>query len=909
MKLTLAFIGLLCSVVSMSFLSERLDFSNPERLSPLSLLDASGDVSITSTTPNSVDVALGQDVVITSEVSNAGTTSEDTILYCISMVPNATLNSITVGGSTVALESLSPVGQLCYNIGPLGAGTEATVTESWTITSCTPSPSLVDRSIMCDCDDSLVCSINTPSAITTQFVATDEIAPLEMTITPGVSPLAITVCGDPIVFELSITNNFQADPDLQNIRAFLDVPPGFILDNPQGGVAFNAAMDSLIIGDLAFGETLTFNLDFYTECISDLAAINFFVVYTYDELCEGLPNIQFIESPQITPRKVSFNILTPAIQGNLRPNNVFDAVLGLSDTLKVPLTQAGSGEIDSFLYFVIDPATVANVDVLIGGVSLGVAGTSGDTTFYWVDPAAIMNSTQTGPDPGLFEENETLTVCEVWTGIECQFGTLEPIRRGALLNCGDAPCIFSNESTTGIDFGFASPLIETTRYDPLTDRPACYADEATTLALEVINTGNAPAGDISIVINQGGLPGSIIGSTLSYSVGSDAGPFISATASNTTDATGTVGSTGQCALGDDLFRSLTADMLDVNLAPGDTLYFTYQLSHGCDCRACIIDNIYESSVTRVDWTTLCDVELSDNDDIDFPQFDARLQGFFEGESFASSTGCFTYQITNGSATWMNSTYRDEYPDAYFESRIVAECGMDITSVTNINASGNPTASTSIISNMDGELGVDDIIIARTTNNINGVIEICYQLDCREKPGPSCPTSSSISIENFFVADPSCVSTCQANVSCPSSIAFTYNCTPCGPCDGLSIRELDINRTNFCFLDADNDFIPDDGTIADATTAKGKRFVQGDTLSAMMTGVVNATTITSFDHAFLEFNVQTDQFSILGGEFTVFDASDGSTRVCNALSQMAIDSLYITDLSPATFLLFIIHSGI
>ena len=126
---------------------------------------------------------------------------------------------------------------------------------------------------------------------------------------------------------------------------------------------------------------------------------------------------------------------------------------------------------------------------MVAGVSLDVAMVSGDTTFYWVDPAAIMNSTQAGPNPGLFEENETLVLCEVWTGIECQFGTLDPIRRAARLDCPGGPCIFSNESNTGIDFGFAAPLLDIAMFDPLIDRPACYADDPTTLALEIINIG------------------------------------------------------------------------------------------------------------------------------------------------------------------------------------------------------------------------------------------------------------------------------------------------------------------------------------------------------------------------------------------------------------------------------------
>ena len=316
--------------------------------------------------------------------------------------------------------------------------------------------------------------------------------------------------------------------------------------------------------------------------------------------------------------------------------------------------------------------------------------------------------------------------------------------------------------------------------------------------------------------------------------------------------------------------------------------------------------MYGSFVTQVQYTDFCGRNVTPpfNNRLDFRPYDARLQGFFEGESFVEGSACVDYVITSGGATWFSAFDQGNYPDAYFESQLSVQCGVDITSVTNINTAGNPTSITSIISNEDGGAGGDDMVIFRTTTSIGGVIQICFDVDCAgDKPAGGCPISAEFSLTNFFVADPSCVASCQANVSCETNYAAVFDCPPCGPCDGLTILDLDINRTNFCYLDANNDFIPDgDGTIlADATTAKGKRFVEGDTLKAYMIGVVNDgagvdPTPHFWDYAYLELDVMTDNFTILGGDIRVYDDSDDVYRECGALSQMADGSNFITDIS-------------
>jgi len=862
------------------------------------------DIDITTSTPNGINGVIGYEFSIDNTFENNGTADADNAYYCVQDNANADLASIEVGGVTVAPSATSQPGFTCFDLGMLTVGGSAVVTENWVITSC-DSPQDLFRRASYGCNGDLDCAeepdSDFPSTILTLVAPTD---PISIT-TDNASELS--VCGEPDVITVTIENSNGDDFVTQNVLAALTVPAGVELDYSTlttisgDPVVYDPGTMNLIIGDLEDGESVTFTVELSLVCGIELSAIDYTVDVIYDELCEGVNNIATEISSQISVLAAEFSILSPLIEGNLRPTNVFDAILGVQDTMKVPMVNAGSGSISEFTYWVVNPGTVENVDVLINGMSLTPAGTSGDTVFYTITSADIMSDHTSGGGSGngdgLLDENESLVICEVWEGIECDLGTPDPIRRAARYGCGaSSVCSQSNISTTGIDYGFALPDLVYSQYAPLIDRPACWSEELTTLAIEITNEGLGIAQDITFDIRQGSNPGSIVGSSIMWSR-DPVGPFTAGTATNTTSASGTSGSSGQCVVGSDLFRNVDAFLEDVFLMPDETIYVTYQLQHSCDCRACVIDNIYFSDITQLTWTDPCDEELFNNSDVEFNRFDARLQGFFEGESEVSGSGCIDFAITNGSTTWMSTTFTDDYPDAYFESRLTVECGIDITSAQLINAAGTPYSGLTITQNDDGGTGGDDEVIFQISRNVSGFIQICYNVDCSEKPA-GCPQVANLSMENYFFPDPSCAAACEPNVNCQQDFTFVFDCPPCGPCDGLTATELQIERTNYCFLDADNDFIPDDGvTMADATTAKGDRFVQGDSLRLDIKAVVNDSgTPENWEYAFLEFDVQTDNFTILGAEFSVQDESTGMTLTCNSLSQFPMGDLLITDLS-------------
>ena len=328
-----------------------------------------------------------------------------------------------------------------------------------------------------------------------------------------------SICGDSPTLTITLENNTGANITLDSVFITLANAENFGIDNLtqiSGPTAAIADADEAIINTpteiIEDGVTYSFSVDVVALCGAEATE--------GPEIEVVFSSLQFVSDPIILDGfGVTFadlSILTPFITSNNGNPNVFAAVLGVPDTMKIPVVNAGQGPLTDFLYYVVDPTSVDIVDVLVGGMPLAVAGTSGDTVFYQVDAAVIMNATLGGNPTGdpLFTENEILTFCEVWVGTDCSDSS--PITRAARYGCDGSPfgaCQESNAPVTGITYDLNLPNITAQIWEPLIDRPACYADELTTLAIAVINTGTAPLKDLEVDVRQFSRPGAVLGSS------------------------------------------------------------------------------------------------------------------------------------------------------------------------------------------------------------------------------------------------------------------------------------------------------------------------------------------------------------------------------------------------------------
>ncbi len=877
----------------------------------------SPNITISASTPPFFNGQIGYEQMITNTVSNTGNldAGDGDLTYCIIDFTNGDLTDITVSGITLLPAPNSPAGQTCYVIpGTLVVGGSIDVVETWVITSCDPSEDEIMRRASYGCDGEIDCQDLPQGQFPSTEITYNVPDPVLAIDVDFITNLAI--CSEPETATVTVDYINIQDVDLTGVTAEIILPPNLnvtSVNSISGGTVTPTSSDntSIDITDMEEGSTLIFELDIQSGCVDAGTNQSFDVVISYDDLCEDVTSEASQSTNTFVIQSASLSLISSAIQGNLQESmNVFDAILGMADTLKVPLTNAGNGAVTEMEYFVINPPSLEIQDVLIAGMSLPIARTSGDTVFYSIDMSLIMNSTLAGvvgDGDGLFEQNEILTVCEVWLGTECQFGQLEPIMRGATFGCYGGVCGTSNISSSGISFDFASPDLSISAYAPYTYRPACYDSENTVYGFEIINNGMSPAKDIILELNQEFYDGALVGSSIEYSIGDPNGPFTPATigANNPNTNRPCVNAIS------DNYDSFNAEMLNVFLGAGETLYFRYEIDHACNCRSCDILYVYGNNLRSIAWTDPCDLDFSDQDDINRPRFNARYFGFIEGESDTGvSGGCTRYAVTDAQNSWLANSNRAEFPNAYLEVVLTSQCGMDIdaSSIQWVDADG--TAFTpSIITDIDNGPNGDDEIIVRfgdTPGNVypsgfsasgDTALEFCYQPDCSEKPNGGCSQISNFTVSPFFVTDPSCTS-CRANLDCPTPFPITYDCPGCGPCDGIIHTNLQIDRVTYGLVDSDNNNEPDGGIVTDPTTIKTNRFLTGDTMKVTFEGLVNDDDMSEiWDIAFATIDITTTDFSILGGELEVYDASNNNALLsCDVLSQFPDGTKMVTDIS-------------
>ena len=890
--------------------------------------------SITAQAPNTVRIINGKRDTVVTTVENIGTAAADTVLYCIKDNMNGTVESVSVGGVTLPTAGSAPTGYTCYIItkaafqaaiasDSLSPAASIQVSEHWVFhdVACTGDAPDGERRVLFPCTTSDQDCHDTgelDNTVTSFFYPTVG-PPMPPTVTIE-GPESASVCGPDANFKVTVSNE---NPGTNNylvtgVGAIGYLPEGMVFNNVTviRGPAIELVGNVIAVqGDLAPADSLVFTFDIGLVCDIDGSETFFTADFFYDPYCGTEKDTINLVSPNFIVQRADLSILSTDIEGNLNPaENQLDAILNQPDTLKVPVVNGGVGALTDFVYYTINSRTNGDLtvqiqDVLIGGNSLSQISTSGDTTFWQVEPGDITNAEFGGGADmdTLFEENESLLFHEVWLPVACELVSAAPVQRGSFYGCvpGEplAVCNRSNEPASPVDFSNTLPDLSASRYTPLENRPTCYDAEPTDYAVQITNTGNAPARDVYVDIGQGNSPGSIVASSIEFSVNS-ANPIDFAPVTdirNISAASGTVGSSGQCVLGAGYYRDADLFFENLDLNPGDVLYVRWSTETGCDCRGCNISDIYYSAVQDIDYTDYCGRSY-DGPGVGFPRFDAGIDGYIDGESFVTATGenCAQFEILSMYSDWINSS---NYPDAYFEVTVEIPPGLDLTDVRHVNNSGGTTAAVSNLQIVDGNSGGNDVATFRLYSIVSGYFELCYQSDCGEVAN-GCSQRKTLTFNAIHITDdsnPDCTS-CAPNATCGDSFELITNCEPCDPnCAGLRKTDLEIYRENYGLVDANNDQTPDDGvTKADRNNAQSQLYVRGDTLRADMVAVVQDTNgLTTWSNAFLEFNTQTTQYNILGGTFTVKDASNGYAELnCAVLPQFKDGSTLVTNLSPA-----------
>ncbi len=698
-------------------------------------------------------------------------------------------------------------------------------------------------------------------------------------------------CGGDSVVCVTVSN-VTANDTITNVRVVLgSVVSGFVLDNltSKSGHSFSQVGDTIFLPDLpnvAPDSSVAFSLDAYINCdIGNVTSQDLDFQVLYDSTSNG-DSISSITTPSIFFQSADLSI--PSIM----PVSI-EAYEGLIDTITTEVANGGNGALDEFFYCVTaNHANAQLIDIQVGGVSLAPAASPDPAFDCYLAPAIASNG--------------TVDVVEIWMVTGCQDPS-PPIERRVQFGCdGDLDCqnkAQSNFPSTDLIYDVANPVIEVESVS--ITRPGCYAEVPSEAVVWVINTGDAPAESIvtRLTVSTGFIDlGS--GYTIEYLNGMDP--------ESTVEVMNVESHCGGMQL-----RSITDTIHDVFLLPGDTLEVTYYTLGDCACNDCSIHGVYQSTFSVQSYTNTCEDEITDVTSTAFGSYDAEIDGYVEGpfELSDGGGGTIEYPITSWSLDWFNG----DYPDAFLETTITIECGLDYVpnSAELVDRDGNvyPLAFEDYI---DKGLGGDDSLVLHWNASAipmgfiigsNAELHFDVVVDCSEKPPPpDCSNPEyvvNITQTTDLVIDPACTAPCtRQKIWQPDDFQMYVYCPDPGcMCEGMVFDQFILERRTFGMGDSDNDQVAD-GAL-DMSLIEKDRFLAGDTVLASFCGSVSNPMNLNFNYGFAQIFMVHGDYTPIAATVEIFDADMMATYVCAnpEIINQPSDSSILVNFSSASLTMF------
>ena len=572
----------------------------------------------------------------------------------------------------------------------------------------------------------------------------------------------------------------------------------------------------------------------------------------------------------------------------------FGVYLGLVDSVSTRVVNASFGRLDSFTYCVDNnhPALALRT-VTVGGIVLPLSFAEAGRNCYTVTPEA-MTAAGIGPT---FDNGESLFPVETFEVVTCVDNPPDITRRVQYGCQGDRDCQEKPDAafiTTGVSFELVAPDIDVSAIDRT--RPACYVDDPTLATIRVQNNGTAPAKDIRFRLRVDASRGMNLEPDR-ISVDRAGQPF--------TDFSTSRPIAGDACNGPDALRELDVSLDDINLAIGEFVDVTYEVTASCDCNSMDIRNKYWSRFQLRGYDTPCDDALNEFVNVDpNGRFDAFIQGIPEGPSSLADggSGCYSYFVTDMQLDWLVRSF----PEAYLEATFQIPCGLDYDPGTftwrDRNGRVYPLdeADGVVFDYTDNNApGQDDILRVRypSTSRPGGFqytggasFDFCVTVDCNEKPDPVCGSAffdEVIEAQFDFTTDPDCAAECAIQkIWAPQDLDIRIVCPSTDPncaCDGLSFTGLEVARTNFGLADDNNDQIPSGGLLADPELVSTDRFLQGDSLRVVFEGrVQDVDGDRNYDNGFIILPIGHPDFTPLGATISITRAGTTTVQTCGAV---------------------------
>ncbi|NBC07142.1 MAG: DUF11 domain-containing protein, partial [Bacteroidetes bacterium] len=842
-------------------------------------------LTLTNSNPASISAQYaGFTFDVSTTVTNTTGVDVTSFRYCVDDNPNLTLNSVTVDGNPLSPSASSPAGQSCFDVAatdinnatgsPELNNESMEVSENWTLNVCGTGTNL-ERQVNYECCAATGCS--TENLITAVNINVPDPV-LDIAISPVV-PQEISKCGPGVPYTFTVTYT-GPDTDLTNLVGTINLPTGLVQENltpiSGGAVSYTGNPNEINLPNLqptAPDNEVVFSLDLRASCGFTGATGDFNFSITHDPFCENSEDSEISSDIGFFVQEADLSIPSST------PNSI-EPFLGDVQSINTTVANGGNGVLEEATYCVSTLSYATLNDVIVGGVSLSPAASSPPGfQCYTIGSASFMNLFGTPFMP----TDVTFNVEEVWAFTGCP-NPADPILRRVQYGCfGETDCQMKPQGefpATAVNFGVAIPDVDVSISS--LNRPACYADELTPVAITLTNNGNAPAQDLIVRISAGG--GAL--ELADYAVSNGTGGMHTDQTIETvnTDA-------GHCTMG---VRSVVDTIKGINLAPGSSITVDYAISHSCSCNDCSLRDIYRSDFRLLSVTDFCGVNRTSNASANTGNFDAFMNGFVEAplDLESGSKATVEYSITSTEIDWFN----EDYPDAYLESVFTMECGLDYQSgsISWTDRDGTVWPSCDV-EYVDGGLGADDMLRVRWCKADRPVgftiapgmeFTLCVIGDCTEKDlSAACDNpvyDATIAQNTFFTIDPTCTNCPTEKIFAPEDIdirLFCPNPMGCPPCEGLVYESLDIVRTTLGQGDADNDQVPDGP--ADPNLIRLNQFIQGDTLQATLAGTVSDPGSATWQYGFATLDFPNINYTPLGVNVEIVDA-DGGTYSCGVV---------------------------
>jgi len=721
---------------------------------------------------------------------------------------------------------------------------------------------------------------------------------------------------------------FSADVDtFSNIEATITFPSDFIYTGNVTGATI-VSTSPLVLAPTIVDEAIDFSFDIQAQCdASDDGIINFDFAYTGGSSMCNQPSIA------IPTDDVAISIAAPGTPGRNTESKII-AVLNEQDSLRTTIVQEGLGAIDSLFYFV-DAHPLMTLDNVIDcstGEVLNAVSTIGDRTFF------MIGVNQVGAD-GLVR-NEGVDICQLWTLHTCPSGVTGPISYGVSTSCTLDPTDICAEEMyeTPIDFEGRQPQIVQLIDASIPYDPTC-TDAPIQQAWRLINTGEAAASDIVINLDEKGGFTPIDMASFTYRIGAS-GASQTLGAGNILNLSGPVPGCVSAAYptkGTDLTSRVNLTFPNVNLAAGETLFFSYNVypTPCSSCSACDVQRRLGSEISAISVTDLCDNVVQSNllvGDQAWPYFDVDMGSFMESpvSNCAGETSTLEVTVTNYTNTFINNQGHgdaDERNAVYFNNGACTDCYLEISFElpNGLDWTGSGPEDfvwadddgtewePDMATYTDNNGGVDILTVRWTGQPPSGFdafaeasrMNFDYTPDCENElaKGTSCsPVLYDDTIKKTVTWSSGACASCTSEIlQCEEAIDVTIKCPGMNDmcmCDGFVQTYADAARANLYDSDPNNDGIPDVGSPYDENLVRTDRFLKGDSIEVNMGGFVSANDgFTNFDYLYAIVEFPNAEFLPIGGIVTIYEAG-GSTYTCNVLTQQISGNELITDLSIA-----------